>query len=198
MNAAEPNAKRCVIYARMQCQTAAHDPYYAASLVVDNVSPSVGCATKPTRISYHSFIARIATRSGLLDSCYLMWDASPPAWDAFSKVSIKNMDPEEYEDEHDRALKQKQESTALVKAKPTTISGWDPETRTQKILTDDDMQSAPQSHHTSPLPRIAAVCACRRHAPSLSLYTPLSVFYRRQRHGCDGHGRLARHGPGAS
>ena len=69
--------------------------------------------------------------------------AEPPAWDAFSKVNLKNLDPSEYEDvdESGQTPTQKKKSTAVVKAKPTTINGWDPETRTQKILTDEDMQN---------------------------------------------------------
>ena len=62
----------------------------------------------------------------------------PPAWDAFSKVDVRNIDPSEYEDEEELRRKQA-EQTAIVKAKPTTISGWDPETKTQPILTDEQM-----------------------------------------------------------
>ena len=79
-----------------------------------------------------------------------MWE--PPSWDAFSKVNIKNIDPSEYEDENDKPpelVGTEEESTALVKAKPQTINGWDPETKTQKILTDEDMQS---THHPSAQP----------------------------------------------
>lgn len=78
--------------------------------------------------------------------------AEPPSWDAFSKVNVRDIDPSEYEDEEDVARKEA-ESRALVKAKPTTINGWDPETRTQKILTDEDMQSARSRAH-APAPRI--------------------------------------------
>ena len=70
----------------------------------------------------------------------------PPAWDAFSKVNLKNIDPSEYEDPEDEFSRKpkpalKEDSQALVKAKPTSINGWDPETRTQRILTDEEMQS---------------------------------------------------------
>ncbi len=73
--------------------------------------------------------------------------APPPSWDAFSKVRIKDIDPSEYEDENDQlpalgdGSEGEQQSSAIVKAKPTTINGWDPETKTQKILTDEDMQN---------------------------------------------------------
>jgi FKBP-type peptidyl-prolyl cis-trans isomerase len=64
----------------------------------------------------------------------------PPAWDAFSKVNVKNLDPSEYEDDEDIEARKKKEN-AIVKAKPTTLSGWDPDTGTQRILSDDDMNN---------------------------------------------------------
>jgi hypothetical protein len=69
-----------------------------------------------------------------------MWE--PPAWDAFSKVNVNKLPREEYEEDEERFAREKAEQTALVEAKPRTINGWDPETKTQRILTDEDMQSA--------------------------------------------------------
>ena len=63
---------------------------------------------------------------------------TPPAWDAFSKVDVRRLDAE---DESDAADAGKSLQTAVVKAKPRTLSGWDAETRTQRILTDDEMQT---------------------------------------------------------
>jgi len=59
-------------------------------------------------------------------------------------VNIKNIDPSEYEDDEDLAAKklaEEKKQNAIVKAKPTTLSGWDPETKTQSILTDEQMQA---------------------------------------------------------
>ena len=64
----------------------------------------------------------------------------PPAWDAFSKVNSNKLTEEDYlSDDELEAIRQKKE-TALVKAKPMSINGWDPETKTQAILTDEMMQ----------------------------------------------------------
>ena len=64
----------------------------------------------------------------------------PPAWDAFSKVNTKLIKPEDYEDEEVLEAERKAKETALVKAKPMSLNGWDPETKTQSILTDEMMQ----------------------------------------------------------
>jgi GH25 family lysozyme M1 (1,4-beta-N-acetylmuramidase) len=88
----------------------------------------------------------------------------PPAWDAFSKVNIKNIDPSEYEDDEDLAAKklaEEKKQNAIVKAKPTTLSGWDPETKTQSILTDEQMQGV-QRRHAEPAarPPVANCLSC--------------------------------------
>ena len=64
----------------------------------------------------------------------------PPAWDAFSKVSLKNIDPSEYEDDDEPVTRAGSSSTAITNAKPTTLSGWDPETSRQSILTQEQME----------------------------------------------------------
>ena len=66
----------------------------------------------------------------------------PPAWDAFSKVDVRRMDPSEYEEHEEVEARKKKEETAVVKAKPMSLSGWDPETKTQSILTEEQMQGA--------------------------------------------------------
>lgn len=70
----------------------------------------------------------------------MMVNREPPAWDAFSKVNVKAIDWSEYEEDHERAAREKKKETAVVKAKPTSINGWDPETQTQHILTEEQMQ----------------------------------------------------------
>ena len=64
----------------------------------------------------------------------------PPAWDAFSKVNSSKFALEEYESDDEAEMRKKKEEMALVKAKPTTINGWDPETKTQAILTEEMME----------------------------------------------------------
>ena len=60
----------------------------------------------------------------------------PPAWDAFSKVNANKLTEDDYlSDDELEAIRQKKE-TALVKAKPMSINGWDPETKTQAIFDD--------------------------------------------------------------
>ena len=66
----------------------------------------------------------------------------PPAWDAFSKVSLKNIDPSEYEDDDEHDASTHSKKRAITSAKPTTLSGWDPETRSQSILTQEQMEGA--------------------------------------------------------
>ena len=56
------------------------------------------------------------------------------------RSTVSKLDPSEYEEEEERLLKEKKKESAIVKAKPTTINGWDPETQTQSILTDEQMQ----------------------------------------------------------
>ena len=67
-------------------------------------------------------------------------NGEPPAWDAFSKVNVDRIDPSEYEDEAETQARLTKKETAIVKAKPTTLSGWDPETKTQSILTEEQME----------------------------------------------------------
>ena len=90
----------------------------------------------------------------------MMWE--PPPWDAFSKVNVKNIAPEEYEDEEELERQRKKKETALVEAKPTTMSGWDPETKTQSILTEKQME---RTHRTR------GVHSCRE-------LVPLTFFVR--------------------
>ena len=75
----------------------------------------------------------------------------PPAWDAFSKVNANNIAEEDYLSDGELEEIRKKKETALVKAKPMSINGWDPETKTQAILTDEMMQQgagmgAPYTH----------------------------------------------------
>ena len=63
-----------------------------------------------------------------------------PRSDDFSKVDVSKLDPSECEEEEELLLKEKKKESAIAKAKPTTINGWDPETQTQSILTDEQMQ----------------------------------------------------------
>lgn len=65
----------------------------------------------------------------------------PPAWDAFSKVDVRKLDPSEWEDDHEAKARAKEKENAIVKAKPMSINGWDPETRTQQILTEQQMEN---------------------------------------------------------
>ena len=113
--------------------------------------------------------------------------AKPPSWDAFSRVNTNKLAPEDYEDEDERTARETAEQRALVKAKPTSISGWDPETRTQKILTDEDMQSKRSIAHVRPTCLIVLMVGMCR-----------SDVHRWKWHGRNGLRRLASDGAGGS
>lgn len=64
----------------------------------------------------------------------------PPAWDAFSKVNASELKEEDYLSDSEIEERKMDKEMALVKAKPRSIDGWDPEKRQQSILTDEMMQ----------------------------------------------------------